>query len=89
MLDNERNDALIALGVLARSRIQAHGSVEVRACMVCPLTAWHDQVTLSQVVDEHGSSHTVRIYDRTSGGQLQIVMVRTTVQWFAAHWRVC
>ena len=89
MLDNERNDALIALAVLARSRRQAHGSVEVRACMVCLLTAWRDQVTLSQAWHEHGSSCTARIYGRTSVGQLKIVMVRTTVKWFAARWRVC
>ena len=48
MLDNERNDALIALAVLVRCRRHACWSVEVCARMVCLLTAWHDQVTLSQ-----------------------------------------
>ena len=52
MLDNERNDALIALAVLDRCRRHACWSVEVRARMVCLLITWRDQVTLSQVVDE-------------------------------------
>ena len=52
MLDNERNDALIALAVLVRCRRHACWSVEVRARMVCLLITWRDQVTLSQVVDE-------------------------------------
>ena len=89
MLDNERDDALFALAVLARCRRQACWSVEVRARMVCLLTTWRDQVTLSQVVDEQRSSHTVRIYDRTSGGQLQMIILLTIVQWFAAPCRAC
>ena len=52
MLDNERNDALIALAVLVRCRRHACWSVEVRARMVCLLITWRDQVLLSQVVDE-------------------------------------
>ena len=80
MLDNGRNDALSALAVLGWYRREGCGSVEVRARMVCLLTAWHARITLSQVVDEHFSSYTARIYDRTSLAQLQLVVARTAVQ---------
>ena len=58
MLDNGRNDALSALAVHGWYRREGCGSVEVRARMVCLLITWHARVTLSQVVDEHCSSHT-------------------------------
>ena len=51
-MNNERNDALITLAVLARYRRYAGGSVVVRACMVCIPITWRDRVALSQVVDE-------------------------------------
>ena len=51
-MNNERNNALITLAVLARYRRYAGGSVVVRACMVCIPTTWRDRVALSQVVDE-------------------------------------
>ena len=88
-LENERDYALIALAVLDWYRRKGCGSVEVHARMECLHITWHARITLSQVVDEHCSSYTVRIYDRTSGGQLHLVMTRTVVQWFVALCRVC
>ena len=46
-MDNERDDALIALAVLARCRGSACGSAEVRARMLCRPTAWRDRHGLS------------------------------------------
>ena len=83
-LENKRDYALSALAVLGWYRREGCGSVEVHARMVCLLTAWHARITLSQVVDEHSSSCSARIYDRTSGGQRQLTTTRTAVQWFAA-----
>ena len=77
-LENKRDYALSALAVLGWYRREGCGSVEVRARMVCLLITWHARVTLSQVVDEHCSSRTARIYDRTSVAQLHLVMTRST-----------
>ena len=88
-LDNERDDALFALAVLAWCRRVGCGSVEVHARMVCLLSTRHARVTLSQVVDEHFSSYIVRIYHRRRFAQLQSVTSRTAVQLFVALWRLC
>ena len=57
MLDNERDDALFALAVLARCRRQACWSVEVRARMECSLTTRHGRVPLSQAAEVQWCSH--------------------------------
>ena len=51
MLDNEHNDALIALAAVTRYCRLACGSVEVRARIACSLTTRHGRVPLSQAVD--------------------------------------
>ena len=48
----------------------------------------HDGHVRSQAAEVEWSSLTMDIYDRTSRGQLYLVPVHVTVQWFATRRRV-
>jgi hypothetical protein len=58
-MDNERDDALIALAVLARYRGSACGSEEVRARMLFRPTAWGELRT-----------HTTKVARRDTAGSI-------------------